>query len=480
MICRLQDIEINDERPFQNCKLGRKKYADILEKVVSFYSNGCVLAINGEWGIGKTTFVRMWQKHLENRGFKTLYFNVWKHDFISDPLVGLVGELQNLDTSTKVKSKLATVVQASSKILSGMFPAVLKGLIKKSVGEDVLEVLEKGAEATSEMFAKEIEDYTNKCNTLEEFRNAMIDLVESCDSDKPLIFIVDELDRCNPAFAVKVLERIKHLFSIPNVVFVLSIDKKQLCNSIRGYYGSDLINAEEYLKRFVDIEYLLPEPDLDKLCNYLFDIYGFKYFFEKETKQRSLRNDEKDSFLRMTKLLIEHKKLNIRQMEKLYAHTRLAIQTVRDNEYAHPEIIFLLTYFRLFHYECYDRIKRKNYTIPEMVDLFENNFPDDLLRPLADNYDKTYKFMVGTIAKFLSCYSLTRNGFKTHKLFIEKEGVKELLFETRKMQKEDLLPFVEWYERQGVMMGNGIFDLNYLVNHIDLLDGLQDYDEFYN
>lgn len=479
MICRLQDIEVNAECPFQNCKLGRKKYADILEQVVFFYSSGCVLAINGEWGTGKTTFVRMWQKHLERKGFKTLYFNVWKHDFISDPLVGLVGELQNLNTSEKVKSKLATVIQASSKILSGMFPALLKGLIKKSVGEDVLGVLEKGAEAASEMFAKEIEDYTNKCNTLEEFRNAMIDLVESCDSDKPLIFIVDELDRCNPAFAVKVLERIKHLFSIPNIVFVLSIDKKQLCNSIRGYYGSDLINAEEYLKRFIDIEYLLPEPDLDKLCNYLFDIYGFKYFFEKETKQRSLRNDEKDSFLRMTKLLIEHKKLNIRQMEKLYAHTRLAIQTVRDNEYAHPEIIFLLTYFRLFHYECYDRIKRKNYTIPELVDLFESNFPDNLLRPLGENYDKTYKFMLGTIAKFFSCYSLTRNGFKTYKLFAEKEGVKELLFVPQKMPKEELLFFVEWYEGEGEMMRSGIGDLNYLVNHIDLLDGLQD-GEFYN
>ena len=48
------------------------------------------------------------------------------------------------------------------------------------------------------------------------------------------------------------------------------------------------------------------------------------------------------------------------------------------------------------------------------------------------------------------------------------------------MPKKDLLFFVEWYEKQGVMMGNGIFDLNYLVNHIDLLDGLQDYDEFYN
>lgn len=473
MICRLQDIEINSERPFQNCKLGRQKYAEILEKVVSLYSNGCVLAINGEWGTGKTTFVRMWQKYLENKGYKTLYFNVWKHDFISDPLVGLVGELQNLDASERTKASLISVVQASGKILSGMFPALLKGLIKKSVGEDVLEVIEKGAEAASELFAKEINDYKDKCNTLEEFRNAMIELVESCESNKPLIFFVDELDRCNPAFAVKVLERIKHLFSIPNMVFVLSTDKKQLCNSIRGYYGSDLINAEEYLKRFIDIEYLLPEPDLDKLCNYMFNIYEFEHFFSRNP----LRSNEKDSFIRMTKLLTEHKKLNIRQLEKLYAHTRLAIQTVKDNQYAHPEILFLLIYFRLFDYEYYDNIKRKAYTIPELVALFENNFPDNLLKP-SNEYDRTYKFMVGTIAKILSCYSLSETGIKVYKLFTEKNGTANLLFEPQKMPKDDLSFFIEQYEKQGVMMGTGIFDLNYLINHIDLLDGLQDFNEF--
>ena len=46
------------------------------------------------------------------------------------------------------------------------------------------------------------------------------------------------------------------------------------------------------------------------------------------------------------------------------------------------------------------------------------------------------------------------------------------------MPKDDLLFFVEYYEKQGEMMENGIFDLNYLINHIDLLNGLQDYDEF--
>lgn len=94
-----------------------------------------------------------------------------------------------------------------------------------------------------------------------------------------MIFIIDELDRCNPYYAVKVLERIKHLFNIPNIVFVLSIDKEQLSNSIRGYYGSDLIKADEYLKRFIDIEYTLPDPDVDVFANIYLIITILDLFF---------------------------------------------------------------------------------------------------------------------------------------------------------------------------------------------------------
>ena len=86
--------------------------------------------------------------------------------------------------------------------------------------------------------------------------------------------------------------------------------------------------------------------------------------------------------------------------------------------------------------------------------------------------------MVGTIAEILSCYSLSGTGIKVFKFFVEKNGTKNLLFEPKKMPKDDLLFFVEYYEKQGAMMENGIFDLNYLINHIDLLNGLQDYDEF--
>lgn len=55
--------------------------------------------------------------------------------------------------------------------------------------------------------------------------------------------------------------------------------------------------------------------------------------------------------------------------------------------------------------------------------------------------------------------------------------MKSLTFESKKIPKDDLLFFLEHYEKQGVMMGSGIFDLNVLTNHIDLLNGLQDYGE---
>ena len=72
------------------------------------------------------------------------------------------------------------------------------------------------------------------------------------DSSKPLLFFIDELDRCRPTFAIEMLERIKHLFDVKNMVFVLSIDKKQLEAITAAVYG-ERIDASEYLRRFIDL-----------------------------------------------------------------------------------------------------------------------------------------------------------------------------------------------------------------------------------
>ena len=73
----------------------------------------------------------------------------------------------------------------------------------------------------------------------------------------PLVVLVDELDRCRPLHAIAMLERIKHVFQVPGITFVLSIDKTNLKRSIQSVYGQ--IDADDYLRRFFTFEHHLPQ-----------------------------------------------------------------------------------------------------------------------------------------------------------------------------------------------------------------------------
>src|SRR6185312_12002549 len=145
-----------------------------------------------------------------------------------------------------------------------------------------------------------------------------------------IVFIIDELDRCRPNYAVEVLEQIKHFFSVKGIVFVLSIDKVQLGNAVRGFYGSDRINADEYLRRFIDLEYTMPEPDTKVFCEYLYDYFEFRSFFGTEFRtQQHQWNGEKNLLITIASKLFESANLTLRQQEKIFAHTRIVVNSFR-------------------------------------------------------------------------------------------------------------------------------------------------------
>ena len=69
------ELEIPSGNPFVNCKLKRNEYAHILTNVIESYPDGFVMAINNKWGTGKTTFIKMWNQHLKDSEYQTIYFN---------------------------------------------------------------------------------------------------------------------------------------------------------------------------------------------------------------------------------------------------------------------------------------------------------------------------------------------------------------------------------------------------------------------
>ena len=368
MELRHKEIVIDEENPFTNCKLLRQKYAKILTNIVSSYADGFVLAINNEWGTGKTTFVKMWQQQLTNEGFQNLYFNAWENDFDANPLVALMAELKTL-IRPETKKEYKSLLEKGAVITKSVLPHVLKSIATKYMGEEAVgELFENTAKGITEIFEDEVKEYTTKKEGLKEFKLSLSKFVQALKGDKPLIFIVDELDRCRPNYAVELLEQIKHFFSIEGIVFVLSIDKNQLGHAVRGVYGNDRINADEYLRRFIDLEYALPNPDTKLFCNYLYEYFSFQDFFtpQRINNYRSFKN-EKENFLDITSILFEKSNLTLRQQEKIFAHARLGLNSFKENHYVFPELYVILVFVRNFHPNYYSQIRLKQLTLEELL-----------------------------------------------------------------------------------------------------------------
>lgn len=120
-----------------------------------------------------------------------------------------------------------------------------------------------------------------------------------------LVIFVDELDRCNPAFAIKLLERIKHYFSNSRITFVFSVNMAELQHAVRNHYGSDF-DASRYLDRFFDLRIDLPPAKMDRF----YDEIGLRhssYVYEE-----------------VCKTVIEQNHFTLREIAKFYHMARAA------------------------------------------------------------------------------------------------------------------------------------------------------------
>jgi hypothetical protein len=459
------DITINPKRPFANCKLEREQYANILTSLVGSYADGFVLAINNEWGTGKTTFVKMWQQQLNNQDFKTLYFNAWENDFENGALTALVSELSTLQEKG-TKSLFKKVLAKGAILTKSALPILLKAAVSKYLDKEVLKELFEGiADSANELLQTQIQEYTSKKEGLKEFKTSLEEFVKKSSEDKPIVFIIDELDRCRPDYAVDVLEKVKHFFGVPGIVFVLSIDKAQLGNAIRGVYGSDRMNADEYLRRFIDLEYAIPEPKTELFCKYLFEYFNFgKFFHSNERKQfGELRNDP-ESFIKMSIQLFSNDKLTLRQQEKILAHARVALNCFHSNNYLFPELFLVLTYFKIHHSEFYQQIRVQKLSIQELIMRFESCIP----KSLEDNELRKYVFVEAQMVFFYNNY--LNSGYLENLYVKDKDGKRKIRYNSTLRINDDL--FEEIIERYSNNRNISDLKISFLLDRIDLLENI--------
>lgn len=272
-----------------------------------------VLAVDAGYGEGKTYFLKRLDLHLKASEHVSAYIDAWTDDLEDEPLVALAATLERAfeewsgrDTDvhdamrgfiakTGKLAKLAGVglltraaglaltegvANAARELLSGGGNPVAEEMRRealKTTAERAADALAKPSEerVLSDM-AERIQRFRQGQEAVREIKASLANLVEALAAAGmrlPITVIVDELDRCRPTYAIKVLEEIKHLFDVDGVAFVLGMYGDQLGKSMSAAYGAQF-NGHAYLHRFVNRRYRLKEAKLSDLMDHLFKLYN--------------------------------------------------------------------------------------------------------------------------------------------------------------------------------------------------------------
>ncbi|MBF0097392.1 MAG: hypothetical protein HQM04_06065 [Magnetococcales bacterium] len=259
--------EHDPENPFTDDQFDRRKLADRLTNMIGRLSVGCVLAIDAPWGEGKTWFGMNWASSLRSENFTVVFIDAFKQDYVEDPFLMLCSEI--LAEVKGDEQDKHTLVEAGVKVAKMLLPVAAKSAIRVAgnllLGSiDLEQEIEKGidefdkgvADHVEKQLIKRLANHADDRKSVDGFKKLLQEYAQK--TDKPLVIIIDELDRCRPDFAVRTIERIKHFFDVPGVVFILLVNRSQLEASIRGIYGAD-VDATTYLGKFVQFWLRLPK-----------------------------------------------------------------------------------------------------------------------------------------------------------------------------------------------------------------------------
>lgn len=235
-----------------------------LLNIISDNRSSCTFALNGTWGTGKTFVLTRLMKQLldyqDGEKFFVFHFNCWQYDYYEEPLVAIVAAmLDSVDQETHIFSQsLREKAKQGMAFAKPVLQKIAKDFISKNVGIDITDLItifKDGCESLEKY--KDDNAEAHDYDKYYSFRKAITsaqDGIRSLSQDRTVVVIVDELDRCLPNYAIKVMERLHHLFAeLSNCAVILAVDKGQLDQTVQQIFGVGT-DTTKYLKKFINFE----------------------------------------------------------------------------------------------------------------------------------------------------------------------------------------------------------------------------------
>ncbi|UUJ43214.1 KAP family NTPase [Pseudomonas extremaustralis] len=380
LVLQPMPIEDND---FGHDIFGRKSFGLALANIVKNSQDPLVIGLDGNWGEGKSTFVKTWQKTLDQEEVPNIYIDAFASDYVDDAFMVVAGAITDYVTENappkkskefieKAKNVGAHVLSLSAKI---GIRAISAGVIKeadlddlKTIGDDISKEISDSAE---KYIKDRLTNHKAERESVEHFKSFLSTIPSGLKtpSTYPLTVIIDELDRCRPSFAVEMLEKIKHLFSVPNVNFLLVMNKAQLQESIKSTYGVN-IDAHTYLQKFISIEATLPKKkgrdgDIEKYCKYLAHQYGFT----------------KGEWAAYFTALGTQLNCSLRELERIYSNLAIMLLTEKEGAELHEALISAVCTLKVMRPGLFSRLVEDDVPLEDIYKGLKY-YPD----PKRDNY----------------------------------------------------------------------------------------------
>ena len=393
VILKLSEPVVDSNNPWGDDLLARQDIARRLTNLVAAQKPPLTISLHGQWGTGKTFMLKRWQKALEEDNYQAIYFNAWQDDFCDDPLLAILGQLSEYFKEGNLKTFADRVVETA-------FPLLQKNL---------LSVLSKTTGLTLEIEHNEqakrdhLSEYLDQRATKDELKEHLADLSGKVagETGHPLVFIVDELDRCRPTFAIELLERVKHIFDVPHTVFVFGINRVEISKSLSSVYGD--INTDVYLRRFFDFEFELPGVDSQRFAERLIDKFQLGQVFQSlsDAARDPGHMYDYDNYQTVFPKLWSALGLSLRDIDYGMRLLALLARNVPVGAFTHPFLLAVLIAMKFKKPEFYRSLISGIFRASEIMDYID----DEVSRRTST--DKELSRHLDRIEGFLYCADVT-------------------------------------------------------------------------
>ncbi len=214
------------------------------------YPDGFVIGIEGNWGSGKTTFINLVREYIEktNRQFKIIEFNPWLHssheNLIAAYFKFLSTEANDIFDNESSQETLTNLIDIFTPAAGAAVNLVTGGVLGKS------------AEMAIELYNKKLKETPPLEKQYESIKKTLKD------AQKPLLVIIDDLDRLDKAEVKTMLKLVKSVGRLPYVVYVLAYDPKYVEKATVG-------EMPHFLEKIVQLTIPIPKPVQNKLFEML-------------------------------------------------------------------------------------------------------------------------------------------------------------------------------------------------------------------